>query len=85
MDGSQHESRLWKSRNEKPLAPPPKSPITEKGLGQLIFRFPGEVEHTCFSSGRDKAPRDTKARESDRQFGAVCDAGTPRAPNVAPV
>lgn len=48
MDGSQHESRLRKSRNKKPLAPPPKFPITEKGLGQLIFRFTGEVEHTCF-------------------------------------
>lgn len=56
MDGSQHESRLRKSGNKKPLAPPPKFPITEKGLGQLIFRFTGAVEHTCFPLAEIKLP-----------------------------
>lgn len=54
MDGSQHESRLWKSRNKKP----PKFPITGKGLGQLIFMFSGGVDgaHTCFPLAEIKLP-----------------------------
>lgn len=88
MDGSQHESRLWKSRNKKPLVPPPKFPITEKGLGQLIFRFTGEVEHTCFPLAEIKLPG--TQRPGNQTSGSAAPRGRrlpepgARAPCVAP-
>lgn len=48
--GPQHES-LRKSPDEQP-----KFASTEKGRAQLIFRFTGEVEHTCSSPAGMKQP-----------------------------